>query len=292
MKENVDLSKVYNVAYEQLTEIAEKVGLSEEEVNRYLDPDHILESYKELEFSGKNDIRFIMCRMVESLQNSGVMRNSIKFKENIREIRDILNGFDPQKVINSYGTWKDLIQRFNDKGIVGRRKDKSFPKNWEKFCKGIMGCEEKNAIGIAKHLGKHNTGAEYHVYVIGKGYNMLEEIVEDIFGMGETLASDFLKEIGYVEYGKPDVHIEAVYCAVNNLEINRPINNKQKTIQSFLIKVSEAVSKQYKRDVSVYNVDKVLWLVCADPRTRFYLHHDIVKSDKNHLLEKLQTINK
>ncbi len=34
----------------------------------------------------------------------------------------------------------------------------------------------------------------------------------EIFGYGFPLACDFLKEIGYVDYGKPDVHLKNIFC--------------------------------------------------------------------------------
>ena len=39
-------------------------------------------------------------------------------------------------------------------------------------------------------------------------------LAAEIEGIGYTLACDFLKELGFIEYGKPDVHVIEIFVGI------------------------------------------------------------------------------
>ena len=39
-------------------------------------------------------------------------------------------------------------------------------------------------------------------------------IAEEVVGLGYPLSCDFLKELGFIEYGKPDVHICKIFAGI------------------------------------------------------------------------------
>jgi hypothetical protein len=75
-------------------------------------------------------------------------------------------------------------------------------------------------------------------------------ISSEVEGMGFTLACDFLKELGYPEFGKPDVHIKDILLETGLC------NNRDD------IKVFRALQRMAKScGVSPFQVDKVFWLI-------------------------------
>lgn len=89
-------------------------------------------------------------------------------------------------------------------------------------------------------------------------------LAEEIEGIGYTLACDFLKELGFVEYGKPDVHVIGIFVGIG---LCQPKPNPYQ-VQKIITQIAEAAG------VSCYNVDKLFWLIGSG---KFY------KSDHQHL---------
>jgi len=92
---------------------------------------------------------------------------------------------------------------------------------------------------------------------------------KEIFGFGFALACDFLKEVGYDGYPKPDVHLMDVFkksglCERNDYEVFKTI-----------IEVAETVGK------TPYEVDKRIWLVCTG---NFYYDKKEVAGKKKELI--------
>lgn len=86
---------------------------------------------------------------------------------------------------------------------------------------------------------------------------------DDIFGLGNALTSDFLKEIGHIKLIKPDVHIIEIY---KHLTYPQKTPDSQKTPASK--KVQEDFSKwignqKDKEKYTPYYIDKILWLCCT-----------------------------
>ena len=91
-------------AYEMLLELinskASSARITENELQKYFQPEGIL--------LGQNYLQ----RLASSLQNSGMMHNSIRFNESeerYNHIKNVLCDFDAKKVLNKYNNWKDLI---------------------------------------------------------------------------------------------------------------------------------------------------------------------------------------
>lgn len=72
-----------------------------------------------------------------------------------------------------------------------------------------------------------------------------------IRGVGFALACNFLKELGYLEYPKPDVHIKDV-CYELGLS-----DDDQFSVFESIVKIAD------DNEVSPYKVDKIFWLICS-----------------------------
>ena len=90
-------------------------------------------------------------------------------------------------------------------------------------------------------------------------------LAAEIEGIGYVLACDFLKEDGFVKYGKPDIHLIAIFIGIGFCHKGASEHEVQKVISQ----IAEAAG------VSAYAVDKVFWLVGGG---KFDKHPEIGKS--------------
>src|SRR5205823_1404146 len=76
------------------------------------------------------------------------------------------------------------------------------------------------------------------------------EIARQIDGIGFALACDFLKEIGFTNFSKPDVHIKEIF---SQLGLSRSKDD---------VEVFKAVGRIARNvGVTTYEVDQLFWLV-------------------------------
>ena len=96
---------------------------------------------------------------------------------------------------------------------------------------------------------------------------------KEIIGLGFPLACDFLKELGYSNYPKPDVHIKNIFVTLKLSE------NNDYSVYKSVIEMSKIVND------TPYNVDKIFWLICSG---NFYLHNIKIGRNKDNFLNKLE----
>lgn len=82
-------------------------------------------------------------------------------------------------------------------------------------------------------------------------------IFDDIFGFGNALTSDFLKEIGHIDLIKPDVHIKEIYKHLTDSQKNPTNKNVQKDFSKWI------GNQKDKEKYTPYYIDKILWLCCT-----------------------------
>ena len=79
------------------------------------------------------------------------------------------------------------------------------------------------------------------------------------------MACDILKEIGNINYIKPDVHIIDICYELGLCDSKNPI-----TVFETMIHIAE------ENKITPYKLDKILWLICSG---NYYLDN---KNDKSH----------
>lgn len=90
-----------------------------------------------------------------------------------------------------------------------------------------------------------------------------------IYNMGFALACDWLKELGYYHYAKPDTHTKDI-CAALNLSANDdPIGCFEA-----MVKIAKSA------EVDAYKVDKVWWLICTGNFYRYNVKLPLAGSPK------------
>lgn len=229
----------------------------------------ILESYLQLpDMSAEPvEISVLFQRLLSSAQNAnmkaGVIGDSIGGVENLGKV---LFKFDSIKTLNKYAGVPDELLNDIEKKLKPKGKIRKQPKSlWPKYCKTIL--------SAASFFSQFRDGQEFYewanlLYGNKKAMPALPMIIAaEIEGIGYPLACDFLKELGFVEYGKPDVHVIEIFVGIGLCDARPTPYQVQKVISNIA----------YAAGVSPYNVDKLFWLIGSG---KFYKHENLGKSGK------------
>jgi hypothetical protein len=228
------------------------------------DAKDILESYLTLTDKSDDPVSLdeLFRRLLDSAHNanmkSGVVGGSIG---GINNLGDALFGFDPIKVERKFfgdpdGLLEHIVTTLKPKGQI-----RTAPQSiWPKYCKTIL--------SSAAFFGQFSCGEDFydwanHLYQDQRSMAALPMILAaEIEGIGYPLACDFLKELGFVNYGKPDVHVIEIFLGIGLCEQGASAYHVQKIISQI---ANEA-------GVSSYNVDKLFWLIGSG---KFYKHLEL-----------------
>ena len=182
----------------------------------------------------------------------------------IGRLSGLLCGFQPAAVVEKYGSnWEtvlnDIIVQLKPRGET-RQKPKSL---WPRFCKTIT--------SGADFLAKFDDASDFYKWVDffdrdNRARPALPMLLSyEIDGFGFSLACDFIKELGYPNFGKPDVHLRKIFVA---LELSSTEDDY--AVFRAIVRVARNVC------VTPYNVDKTFWLIGSG---NFYL--DCVYTGRN-----------
>lgn len=182
---------------------------------------------------------------------------------------EVLFGFDPVKVA-SRGWDADLlldqiVERLHPVGQV-RRGSRSL---WPRFCRAV--------VDGAEFLAQFESADEFNEWVklfdnddrTRPALPML--LSYEIDGLGFALACDFLKELGYVDFGKPDVHLKEIFSA---LGLSRSKGDYD--VFKAIVRVARHAG------VTCYHVDKLFWLIGSG---NFYLDGVTVGRQRTDFIE-------
>lgn len=252
-------------------EFLNKIYSSSELFLRSNSPDRIdLDRYLEESFYQPKTINDVYKSFAHSLQNYQSMPNIIKFESRIDKFNDILYSFCPREVLKNYE-----LQSLYDV-LYNEFKFNNYSKNnnvWVKYAKGL--------ISAAKFVSVFESFEEFDEFVESFGYNQfsiasLPMLIEkEVFGIGFALACDCLKELGYLNYPKPDIHLNEIFKALGLSD-----GSNFDTYKS-IIKMSSVVGE------TPYKVDKVFWLVSSG---KFYHDNVHIKGKKKELIEYLRKV--
>jgi hypothetical protein len=141
--------------------------------------------------------------LVNSLTNKVGMRASIG---PIDQLEPFLFGFDPWQTHSRYrGNWrllfKTIEQNHQPPGPMKIENEGSY---WVLFCKGVLsGAEFLSQFDSFKSFDEFVNSFAFNDISIAALPILLDQ---EIYGMGFPLGCDWLKEMGYTNYAKPDTH--------------------------------------------------------------------------------------
>jgi hypothetical protein len=223
------------------------------------------------ERSKRNSFYEVYQRLLESLRNRRGMLNSIG---DIGNLEIVFYGFDHQKTLQAYScNWEKLFDAIRIKTKPKSKMDKNNAHNyWVIFCKG--------SISAADYLSRFNTLDEFLGFIddFDEKPNTRPALPllmgEEIFGYGFALACDFLKEIGFSNYSKPDTHLIHIFSGLGISE------KSQLDVFKMVSLLSDEVGQ------TPYAIDKVFWLIGSG---NLYLHNVKFKTSKTEFIELVKT---
>jgi len=189
-------------------------------------------------------------RILESAQNAGMKPKVIGGAiGGIDKLSVVLYEFNPRKVLKKYDDWKPIFNQIKKRlkpiGKV-RRTSRGI---WPNYCKTIL--------SAALFVEQFKSANDFYDWVDffnkdDRSRASLPMLIDqEIKGLGFALSCDFLKELGYANFPKPDVHLRDIFTA---LEL---CNDKGDDYQLF----KAIVRLSSNANVSPYNADKVFWLI-------------------------------
>ena len=233
------------------------------------DAKEILDSYLELPDQSREpvDIPDLFRHLLESAQNTnmkpGVIGESIG---GFNKLGNALYSFDPRKTLKKFEGSPNVLLDHIVKTLKPRGKIRNMPRSiWPKYCKTIL--------SAAVFFNQFTSGEEFYewansLYSNKRSMPALPLILAaEIEGIGYSLACDFLKELGFIEYGKPDVHVIEIFVGIGLC----PPKPSPYQVQKVISQIAEASG------VSSYNVDKLFWLIGSG---KFYNHKQMGKDGR------------
>lgn len=222
------------------------------------------------------DLKIIYRKLCDSAQNkqmsTKVIGNAIG---GVGNLKDILFNFDPHKVAEKYSKndsaylLSEIKEKLKPRGQM-RETTRSL---WPLYCKSI--------IDSAHFLNTFDTAEKFYDWANffahdSKSKPALPLIISmEIYGFGFPLACDFLKELGFAEYGKPDVHIRDIFEGLNIIEKNEK--------DYAILKVMDRIA--HENNVSTFAVDKVFWLIGSGD---FHITKKNIKTQKWNFINSMQ----
>jgi hypothetical protein len=285
---NKDLQNIYRYSYEYLLSILPK-GLPESRLQIFFQGDS----------SGFTSVEDIYDRFIHSAQNYNMKSNVINYSDRKNRIKEILCGLDVSKI--KCMDIDELVQTFRNEFDITREDS---PNNiWRTWSESVIDAaiflsDFKNANDFRNYVESHSKNIKARI--------MLAFIISNkISGMGFAVVCDCLKELGFFDYSKPDVHIIEVLKELGllkneediltevlgenfadefyNKRIRSKVKNKRnrEAMASFIVvnNIAEACM-EIEPTITPYKVDKVIWLCCS--RNFRYLCKDVcVISDRD-----------
>ena len=241
----------YDHAYEYLLDIAPN-GLDENSIER---------GYLTVDKSRYSTLDEIFDRMISSVVNRQSMPNVIGYGEKNRSvILDVLGGPSVELVarMNQETLYDEFYKRIGFKNYESKRN------SWRLFSRSVVDC--------AKFLEPFGEGPDFYAFadefiespsVSAKALPYLRltlpvMIQQKVYGMGFALACDFLKEIGYDCYPKPDVHLTRIFTSLGLAR-----DDSQYTVYEAIVRASYNASISLDETITAYRLDKIVFLISS-----------------------------
>lgn len=217
--------------------------ITENLINRYLNPVTI--NPKPISKQG------IYKRILESAQNANMKTGVIgRAIGGVDKLSTVLEDFNTEAVLKKYDNgWEaildDIVEQLHPRGEV-RRTPRSI---WPHYCQTILSAA--NFVEQFESVNDFFSWADFFDQDDRARASLPLLLSREIEGFGFALSRDFLKELGYVNFPKPDVHLRDIFSSLNLCQA------KADDYQLF-----KAIIRLARHaDVSAYNADKVFWLI-------------------------------
>lgn len=265
----MNYKELYNFAYDFL--------LSKERVT-----DELIEKHLVSEHQKPNNINTIYKQLCASAQNRQMSNKVIgQSIGGIENLKTVLFNFNPKQVAKTYSkTDKErlletIIKELKPKGEI-RKTNRSL---WPQFCQSVI--DSAHFLQEFEETKDFYNWADFFANDFRAKPALPLMISIEITGIGFPLACDFLKELGYVQYGKPDVHLKEIFKELNLIDPNEKSTIKQ---DYQTLKLIDQIAKENK--VTPFEVDKIFWLIGSG---NFYISEINIGRNRNEFIEKVKS---
>ena len=189
-------------------------------------------------------------RLLKSAQNRGMMPSVIGDSiGGVEALGPLFGGFSPAAAIERFATPDDLLNVIKREVQPTGQFRRGRGSLWPLFARA--------ALSGATFLSQFESGQEFVGWV--KDFDVDDRkraalpmlLSQEIDGFGFALACDFLKELGFRTFAKPDVHVKAI---VKGLGLSSETANDYAVFKA-VVRIAANCGQ------TPYNVDKLLWLV-------------------------------
>ncbi len=199
--------------------------------------------------SKKTNKQEILENLCGSLQNYQSMPNVIGLYSKKNQFKRILLDFDDQEILKKYRTYEELLDAFATEFDLDRNSFKRKNNSWVKYSKAVLSA--CNFMSQFKDADDFNHFVNLFSYNESTAAALPMLLSKEIYGMGFALGCDFLKELGYDQYPKPDIHLIDIFSELGLSDRNE--FNCYKAI----IRMARIVNE------TPYKVDKIFWLISS-----------------------------
>ncbi|RHV85814.1 hypothetical protein DXA97_15365 [Clostridium sp. OF09-36] len=243
-------------------------------------PEEISEAELQKYFIGDRrdyaSVQDIYEQFIHSAQNYQSMPNIIKYDLRRQQIKEILYDFDVSRVkqMDADALYYIFREKF---GVTSKDSKRNSWWKWSKSC-----------VEAADFMSNFTDTDDFRKFVYQFDYNKPTRmalpllISTKISGIGFALACDCLKELGFLNYPKPDVHLIEVFSQTG-LSKADPIS-----VFESIVEMAE-VCKKVDPEVTPYKIDKIMWLICSG---RFYLDDISVGRHKDDFIKYITNCHK
>ncbi|WP_024859210.1 hypothetical protein [Ruminococcus albus] len=181
---------------------------------------------------------------------------NIKYKERWNDIEKVVGNYKLSYVINTFkGDPHKLYSAFIENISLD---DRQFTKDvWLSYANCICGMAQylnqfKDAKEMYKYFDQFKTPEEKIKLI--KEISAKSHIIKTKTGWGFALSANWLKDIGMLDFCKPDIQIR------NCLSSLGLCGKSDNAVFKTLVAIAED-SKKYDKTASAFKIDRILWLI-------------------------------
>lgn len=228
------------------------------------------------------NINLIYRQLCQTAQNKQMSPNVIgQAVGGFENLGRVLSDFDPFSITEKYSTsdsqllFDEIKKRLKPKGQL---RD-SLNSEWPKYCTTVLeGAYFIKGFGTSTNF---YSWADKFANDEKSKYALPLLISLEVKGFGFPLACDFLKEVGYIEYGKPDVHLRDIFLALSIVnESTASTVRRDYLIAKAIDKIATA------NQVTPFAVDKIFWLIGSG---NFYLTGQKTGNNKEKFIKQMKS---
>ena len=249
---------IYKFSYDYLIEIS-KDFLSKEKVDSFIN---------QTDAANLNSLSDVYEILLVILQDFQMYPKVINYADREADIKEAIHFPDlkycaalkPEELASCF------INKYNAKGKMC----------WVRYCKGV--------VSGAKYLSQFKDLEDFKNVCDSFDANEVTREAYALFlqtkidNMGFAIACNWLKELGYMNYPKPDVHMKDICFALDF------IDQKKNDIDCF--EAMLLVAKQC--GIEPYKLDKVWWLICSGNYYRYNIQLPNPQKNKAIFINKLK----